>query len=823
MDYVAEEIEKKWKKKWQEDKIYEVDVENIDRDKKCYCLVMFSYPSGDKLHVGHWFNFAPTDTWARFKKMQGYQVFEPMGFDAFGLPAENYAIKTNIHPRKSTMNNIEFMRKQLREIGAMYDWRYEVVTCEPEYYKWTQWIFLKLYENNLAYKKEAPVNWCPQCNTVLANEQVQGGLCERCDTEVSRKKLSQWFFKITDYAEELLDGLNRIDWPEKTKSMQINWIGRSEGAEIDFSIEGQEAGFTVFTTRPDTLYGATYAVFAPEHPAVADFTAEEQRKAVEKYIEETLKVKEIDRLSTTREKTGVFTGAYAVNPVNKEKIPIWIADYVLYSYGTGAVMAVPAHDQRDFEFAKKYDLPIRKVILEPETKEEDILENAYEEPGIMINSGHFSGLFSVKGKIKIVEELEKEGKGGPRVNYRLRDWLISRQRYWGAPIPVVYCPDCGAVPVPEEDLPVLLPEDVDFSPTGESPLKYCEEFLNTQCPKCGKDATREVDTMDTFVCSSWYFLRYPSAGNSSLPFDKDITAKMLPIDKYVGGPEHACMHLLYARFINMALHDMGYLGFREPFTSLVHQGIILGPDSFRMSKSRGNVISPESYLEKYGSDVFRSYLMFGFAYTEGGAWDDSGIIAIDRFFKRFWRLILGYKWVFETDSKEEKEFLEEEKNLNRVRHNSIKGITYDTERFHFNTPISRMMELVNELYKYNDLPEERQNVSLLRDTVEDLLRVFAPFAPHLGEELWEITGHKKSIFLEKWPEYDEKALELDMINIAVQINGKIRAQMKIPADINDEKLKEDVLKYGRIPALIEGKNIKKIIVVKKKLINIVVA
>ncbi|HPZ08038.1 MAG TPA: leucine--tRNA ligase [Candidatus Eremiobacteraeota bacterium] len=820
-EYNTKKIEEKWKKKWEEWKLYEVDVEKIEEDKKCYCLVMFSYPSGDKLHVGHWFNFGPTDTWARFKKMQGYQVFEPMGFDAFGLPAENYAVKTKVHPRISTINNIEFMRKQLREIGAMYDWRYEVVTCEPEYYKWTQWVFLQLYKRGLAYKAEAPVNWCPECNTVLANEQVQDGNCDRCHTEVTKKSLNQWFFRITGYAEKLLEGLQHIDWPEKTKIMQTNWIGRSEGTEVYFNIAESNKTFTVFTTRPDTLYGATYVVFAPEHPLVSEITTVDRKEEVKKYIENTLKIKEIDRTSTIKEKTGVFTGAYAINPINGEKIPVWIADYVLYSYGTGAVMAVPAHDERDFEFAKKYNLPVREVILKPGKNKETPLEKPYADAGIMVNSAHFNGLSSDRGIDKITKELEEKAKGKPKINYRLRDWLISRQRYWGAPIPVIYCPDCGEVPVPEEELPVLLPDNVDFSPTGESPLKKCKEFLNTTCPKCRKGATREVDTMDTFVCSSWYFLRYPCAQNSRVPFEKELINKMLPVDKYVGGPEHTCMHLLYARFITMALHDMGYINFTEPFSSLTHQGMILGPDHFRMSKSRGNVISPESYIEKYGSDIFRCYLMFGFAYTEGGAWEDAAIVAIDRFLKRFWKIVNNYTELFQKDE-EKRELTEEDKNLNRVRHNSIKGITYDIERFQFNTSISRIMELVNELYKYSEIPQEKQNNGLIKEIIEDLIRLFAPMAPHFTEELWEKTGHKKSIFLETWPTYDPLALAREMINIAVQINGKLRAQMEIPVSITDKELQAEVLKYGRIPKLLEGKNIKKIIIVKRKLVNIVV-
>lgn len=623
----------KWQSQWEETGLYKFKRERIK--DKLYCLEMFSYPSGANLHIGHWWNFGLTDSWARAKRMQGFEVFEPMGFDAFGLPAENYAIKTGIHPQDSTMNNIATMRKQLRTMGAMFDWDYEVVTCQPDYYKWTQWLFLQLYKQGLAYRKQAPVNWCPSCNTSLANEQVNDGACERCQTEVTKKNLTQWFFKITAYADELISGLEGINWPEKTKIMQRNWIGRSTGAHIKFNLEGVEDEIGVFTTRSDTLLGCTYVVLAPEHRLVDLVTVPEQRAQVDEYIEYVKKQSEIDRLSTVKEKTGVFTGAYALHPVTGERLPIWIADYVLVTYGTGAVMAVPGHDTRDYEFALKYELPIPQVI-KTSKDEDDALP--FVEDGILVNSGQFDGLTSEDARLAIVDYLAAKGdQARQTINYRLRDWLVSRQRYWGAPIPVVYCDSCGIVPVPEADLPVLLPYNVDFTPDGISPLAKSEEFIHTTCPQCGQPAKRDTDTLDTFVCSSWYFLRYPDNRNSENPWDPAWINQMLPVDMYVGGPEHAVMHLLYARFITKALRDMGHINFDEPFKSLVHQGIILGPDGEKMSKSKGNVVSPDPYIEAHGSDVFRLYLLFGFNYIEGGPWSDDGIKAVARFVERIER------------------------------------------------------------------------------------------------------------------------------------------------------------------------------------------
>ncbi|GAB4337784.1 MAG: leucine--tRNA ligase [Calditrichia bacterium] len=823
MGYPFKEIEKKWQNRWQEEGLYKTDLSNTD--KKCYTLVMFSYPSSDKLHLGHWFNYAPTDTWARFKKMQGYNVFEPMGFDSFGLPAENYAIKTGGHPHDITEENVRVIRNQLKAIGAMYDWDSEVMTSHPDYYKWTQWVFLQLYKAGLAYRKNAPVNWCPSCNTVLANEQVESdGTCERCHNLVTKKNLTQWFFKITDYAERLLSGLKNIDWPERTKIMQQNWIGRSTGVEIDFVLDDEsKRKIKVFTTRPDTLYGVTYMVLAPEHPLVEEITTPTQKAAVQEYVEQSLRASEIERTSTVREKTGVFTGAFAINPVNGERVPIWIADYVLVTYGTGAVMAVPAHDERDFEFATKYELPIKKVILEPGGDAEELLTAAYTEPGTMINSGPFNGLNSREGIEKIADYLEEKGIGQRKVNYKLRDWLISRQRYWGAPIPIIYCDDCGEVPVPESDLPVELPYDVDFRPTGESPLQYHEGFKKTICPKCGKTATREVDTMDTFVDSSWYFLRYLSPKLEDKPFDSELCNAWCPVDMYVGGPEHATMHLLYARFINMVLKDLGHINFEEPFQALRHQGMIKGPDGLRMSKSRGNVVNPDAYLEQYGSDVFRCYLMFGFEFEKGGPWSDDGIAALDRFLNRVWRYIENHLWVFGEESAAGiSEMGEDENELNRVLHHSIKGATEDTERFHFNTAISRIMELVNALYKYSgEKPREEINAGFLKTVLERLNLLIAPFAPHMAEELWEMTGHDQSIFLTAWPEYDEEAMKEDQVNYGILINGKVRGQVQVDAGADQETVKEIALNSGRIPELLKGKTIQKIIVVPGKIVNIV--
>ena len=801
-------IEKKWQKRWADSKLYSFNKDNIS--KKHYVLEMFSYPSGAKLHAGHWFNYGPADSYARFMRMQGYEVFQPMGFDAFGLPAENYAIKTGIHPEESTLKNIETMEKQLKAIGATYDWDYEIKTCLPDYYKWTQWLFLQLYKHGLAYRKEAPVNWCPSCNTVLANEQVKEGECERCHTPVIRKNLTQWFFKITDYSEELLSGLDKLDWPEKTKLMQKNWIGKSFGSEVDFETESGEK-FTVFTTRADTIYGVSYVVLAPEHPLVDKITTPEQKKAVEDYKYECSKASEIDRLSTTREKSGTFTGAYAINPVNGKKVPILIADYVLASYGTGAVMGVPAHDERDFAFATKYNLPITRVIKGEKGQNDEL---PFCDYGVLTASEEFDGMSSKEAIKAITAKLEKQSKGRLKTNYHLRDWLVSRQRYWGAPIPVIHCPHCGIVPVPEKDLPVTLPHDVDFTPDGKSPLLKCEEFMNVTCPVCGKPARRDPDTLDTFVCSSWYYLRYPDNKNDKAPFDSELINKMLPVDKYIGGAEHACMHLLYARFITKALRDMGYLNFDEPFLSLVHQGTILGPDGNKMSKSRGNVVSPDDCIQKYGSDVFRLYLMFCFSYTEGGPWNDSGLDGVQRFMDRVERLVDSVKDKKLSDSP----FAKDEKELNYVRNFTVKSMTADMKNFSFNTAVARLMEFVNAIYTYFNKTQNPNK--LLYDCVKDVVLLIAPLTPHFAEELNERMGSTESVFNMRYPVCDEKALVKDEVEIAVQINSKIKGKTTVSTAASDEEVAA-AAKEAVIEALGDA-TIKKTIVIKGRLVNFIV-
>lgn len=815
MSNYSTKIDEKWQKIWEENETYKFDDTKLD--KKLYTLEMFSYPSGAQLHAGHWFNYGPTDTWARLKRMQGYNVFQPMGFDAFGLPAENYAIKTGIHPEDSTLKNIETMEKQLKSMGAMFNWENEVVTCLPDYYKWTQWLFLKLYEKGLAYRKKAPVNWCPSCNTVLANEQVVEGECERCGTEVTKKDLTQWFFKITDYADELLDKIDGLDWPEKTKSMQKHWIGRSYGAQVTFKVKDSDLQFDVFTTRVDTLNGVTYVVLAPENKLVDELTTPENKAAVEEYKEAAAKQSDIERQSSSKEKSGVFTGSYAINPINGKVVPIWIADYVLATYGTGCVMAVPAHDERDFAFATKFNLPIERVITDKVGNEPEL---PFCEHGILVNSGKFDGLTTNEAKKSIVAELEKDKLGEMKVNFRLRDWLVSRQRYWGAPIPIIYCDDCGIVPVPEKDLPVKLPYDVEFTPDGKSPLSKCESFINTTCPCCGKPAKREADTLDTFVCSSWYYLRYADNKNEDAPFDPEKINKILPVDKYVGGPEHACMHLLYARFITKALRDMGYLNFDEPFLSLTHQGLILGPDGLKMSKSKGNTISPDDYIKQYGADVFRMYLMFGFGYTEGGAWSDDGIKSVGKFVDRIERTLELSREVINSSENTKTTIDAPEKELNFWRHTAIKGVTEDGNKMQFNTAIARLMELTNALNKY--LQEGVKNPAFLKETVVDFIKLLASFAPHFSEEQWSLLGYNTTVFNERLPEFDPNALVKDEVEIAIQINGKIKAKIMLASNLDEEGIKAAALDNEIIRENTNGKNIVKVIVIKGRLVNIVV-
>ncbi|MEE9324660.1 MAG: leucine--tRNA ligase, partial [Dehalococcoidia bacterium] len=737
LNYNPREIEKKWQERWARDRLYEVRED--DPRPKWYELHMYPYTSGN-LHVGHWYALAPADVHARFMRMKGYNVMHPMGFDAFGLPAENAAINHGIHPHTWTMQNVENMRRQLRSIGAIYDWNREVVTSLPEYYKWTEWLFLQLYRGGLAYRAKAPANWCPSCQTVLANEQVlPNGTCERCATEVTRRDLEQWFFRITKYADELLDN-SKIDWPERINIMQRNWIGRSEGVEISFDIEEyglEEKEIRTFTTRPDTIFGVTFMVLAPEHPLVSKLTTPEHKEEVERYIEAARKQSEIQRLSTEKEKTGVFIGSYCVNRLSDEKVPVWIADYALLTYGTGAVMGVPAHDQRDFEFAKKFHIPIKTVIAPRGWSGEELTE-AYVEPGTMVNSGRFNGLSNEEGKKAIADFVEKESIGKLTVSYRLRDWLISRQRYWGAPIPIIYCDKCGTVPVPDEDLPVLLPEDAAFKPTGESPLKYHQGFVHTACPQCHGPARRETDTMDTFMCSSWYFLRYADPKNNQAPFSKEKIGYWLPVDQYTGGAEHAVMHLLYARFFIKALRDLGLVDFDEPFLRLFNQGIIIA-QRHKMSKSRGNVITPDPYVEELGADVVRAYLMFIGPWDQGGEWSDSGINGITRWFNRAWNLALSDPDELAGRPADVKALQE----LERMTHKTIKKVTQDLERFRFNTMLAALMEYSN--YLATAWESRSVDSSAWRKAIETFLLLLAPTAPHLTEELWEGTGHPYSI------------------------------------------------------------------------------
>jgi len=813
--YIPREIEPKWQQRWAQDNLYEVHED--DPRPKWYELTMFPYTSGD-LHIGHWYAMAPSDVHARFKRMKGYNVLHPMGFDAFGLPAENAAISRGIHPFTWTIQNIERMRTQLKSMGAIYDWRREVITCLPDYYKWTQWFFLKLYEAGLAYRGKAPVNWCPKCQTVLANEQVVGeGLCERCETPVTRKDLEQWFFRITAYAEKLLD-FSRIQWPERIKTMQRNWIGRSEGVEIAFGIEegvGARVGsskkeFRVFTTRPDTIYGVTFVVFAPEHPLVAKLTTAEHKDEVASYIEMARRQSDIERTAAERDKSGVFTGSYAINKLNGERVPIWIADYVLMSYGTGVVMAVPAHDERDFEFAKRFDIPIKVVIALPDWSGKELTE-AYIEPGTMVNSSQFDGLPSEQGMAAISDFIAEKGYGGRQITYRIRDWLISRQRYWGAPIPIVYCDRCGLVPVPEAELPVLLPQDAEFRPTGESPLKYCDSFVNTTCPNCGSPARRETDTMDTFMCSSWYFLRYSSADYKDAPCDDARLRYWLPVDQYTGGAEHATMHLLYARFFIKALRDLEIVDFDEPFIRLFNQGLIV-IERQKMSKSRGRVITPDEYVAELGADAVRAYLMFIGPWDQGGEWDDRGIKGIARWLNRIWSLVLG---AYAQDGPK----ATETENLRHITHKTIKRVSEDLEKFRFNTMIAALMEFTNYLGKVRE--ESSVASAAFKEAIDTLMLLLAPTAPHLAEELWTRTGHPYSIHNQPFPEWDEGLVAEEQFTLVIQVNGRLRDRVTVPITITEEEARELALSRERIRTYLKDGEVARIIYVPRRLVNIV--
>ncbi|GIV77218.1 MAG: leucine--tRNA ligase [Litorilinea sp.] len=822
--YNPQEIEPKWQKIWEEEGLYRT-VEDPERPK-WYALTMLPYPSGD-LHTGHWYAFTPSDAAARWRRMNGYNVFFPIGFDAFGLPAENAAIKHGIHPKEWTYANIERMRRQLRQMGAMWAWDREAITCDPEYYKWTQWFFLKFYEAGLAYREYAPVDWCPSCNTTLAREQVWGEdrHCERCGTPVIKKELEQWKFRITRYADELIEGLNQIDWPERVKVMQINWIGRSEGAEVTFHTE-QGDPVVIFTTRPDTLWGATFMVLAPEHPLVDKVTTPEQWEEVQAYKAAAARLDEITRTATDKEKTGVFTGGYAINPVNNERIPIWIADYVMMGYGTGAIMAVPAHDQRDFEFAQKFGLEIRRVISGP-NGEDGPLTEAYDskEEGFMINSGPFDGTPVKEAAKKVTAWLEETGKGKAAVNYRLRDWLISRQRMWGAPIPIIYCPQCGTVPVPYEELPVRLPDDAEFKPTGESPLKYHAGFRYVKCPRCGGDAERETDTMDTFMCSSWYHYAYVSpywkAGETihadDMPWDPEKGEYWLPVDQYTGGIEHATMHLLYTRFFTKALRDLGIVNFDEPMLRLFNQGTILGPDGEKMSKSRGNVVNPDDYVGKYGADTVRGYLMFIGPWELGGPWDPSAIEGVSRFLHRVWHVV-----VEEGDpaQQEAEPAGEELRALERKLHQTILKVTEDIANFRFNTAIAAMMELNNLLLRLKETPV--YGSALWQEAIETLILLMAPIFPHISEELWHRLGHTESVHLQRWPEGDPEKAREEEITVVVQVNGKVRDKLLVSPGTDKATLESQALALGNVQKWIDGKQVRKVIVVPDRLVNIVV-
>jgi leucyl-tRNA synthetase len=812
-------IEKKWQDHWEKNKMFET-VE--DEKEKYYVLEMFPYPSG-KLHMGHVRNYSIGDVIARFKKMKGFNVLHPMGWDSFGLPAENAAIKHGIHPNKWTWENIEEMRDQLKELGISYDWDREVATCHQDYYKWTQWIFLEFYKKGLVYKKKYPVNWCPSCETVLANEQVVGGHCERCDSVVGKKDLEQWYFKITDYADTLLQDIETLKgWPEKVKIMQKNWIGKSVGAEVEFKIDDSDKALNVFTTRPDTIYGVTYMVLAPEHPYVKELTkGTKEEEPVKAFVEKLQYLSEVERTATNVEKEGMFIGKYAINPLTGKKIPIYIANYVLMDYGTGAIMAVPAHDERDFEFAKKYEIEIIPVI-KPKDDSVDVqhLEKAYTNEGVMINSGSFDGIDSKDALVKVSDYLEKEGLGKKTINFRLRDWLISRQRYWGTPIPIVHCEDCGSVPVEEKDLPVMLPTDVTFSGKGESPLSTSKEFMHTKCPKCGKIATRETDTMDTFVDSSWYFLRYTDPLNSEKVFGYEKAKYWMDVDQYIGGVEHAILHLLYARFFTKVLHDLGYSPVSEPFKNLLTQGMVL-KDGAKMSKSKGNVVSPKEIIEKYGADTARLFILFAAPPERDLEWSDTGVEGCFRFLNRVWRVVDELK-EFVKDAKENKSYTKEDKQLRYMIHTTIKRVTEDVEgRFNFNTAISAIMELVNEIYKYKELGE-KCNKGLLKESLETLIILLAPFAPHIAEELWYSIGYETSVHAHEWPIYEKDAIVKDEVQIVIQINGKVKEKIEVAASLTKEELEKEALSNSKIETLIEGKQIIKVIVVPKKLVNIVV-
>ena len=798
--YNHKAIEKKWRQKWEENPV------NVDDGKKpkYYCLDMFPYPSGNGLHVGHWRGYVISDVWSRYKMMQGYYLIHPMGWDAFGLPAENYAIKTGQHPAISTAKNISNIKRQINEIAAIYDWDREVNTTDPDFYKWTQWIFVKMFKEGLAYEKEFPINWCPSCKTGLANEEVVNGCCERCGTPVTKKNLRQWMLRITKYADRLLNDLDKLEWPEKVKKMQTEWIGKSYGAEVDFPVEGKDEKITVYTTRPDTLHGATFMVLAPEHKLAAGLATPDQKEAVDAYIYAASMKSNVDRMQD-KEKTGVFTGSYATNPLNGAKVPIWLSDYVLADYGTGAIMCVPAHDDRDFEFAKKFDIPIIQVIAKDGKAIENMTEAYTEASGTMINSGDWNGMESAVLKKEAPHIIEKMGIGRKTVNYKLRDWVFSRQRYWGEPIPIIHCPKCGNVPVPEEELPLRLPDVESYEPTGtgESPLAAIEDWVNCKCPKCGANAKRETNTMPQWAGSSWYFLRYVDSHNDKELVSKEKADKYLPVDMYIGGVEHAVLHLLYSRFYTKFLYDIGVVDFDEPFHKLFNQGMITGKNGIKMSKSKGNVISPDDLVRDYGCDSLRMYELFVGPPELDAEWDDRGIEGVYRFLSRFWNLVMDNK---DKNIKASKEMI-------KARHKMIHMITTRLEGFSLNTVISGFMECNNNL-----IAIAKKEGGMDKETLEAAVLLLAPFAPHMGEELWEELGHTDSVFHHEWPAHDEEAMKDDEVEIPVQVNGKTKAVISIPVDIS----KEDAITKAKevLGDKLSG-NIIKEIYVPKKIVNIV--
>jgi len=829
-EYDFKSIESKWQAHWEKNRSYKV--ERDGSRKKYYLLEMFPYPSG-RIHMGHVRNYAIGDALARFKRLQGFNVLHPIGWDAFGLPAENAAIKNNNHPAEWTYENIRTMRRQIKRLGLSYDWDREIATCHPGYYKWNQFHFLKFFERGLVYRKKSRVNWCVSCHTVLANEQVKDGLCWRCDSPVEEKEQEGWFLKITEYADRLLEGFKELKggWPDQVLAMQNNWIGKSYGAEVDFPVKESETVIKVFTTRPDTLYGATFMALAPEHPLASELAeGTEQETEVKEFIRKVKIQDKTARLSEGTQKEGVFTGAYAINPLTGEPTPIWIANFVLMDYGTGAIMSVPAHDQRDFDFAKRYDIPIRTVI-QPKDEPEDP-EKAYTGEGTLVNSGPFNGLFGEEGIRKIGEHLEEKGFGKRTINYRLRDWGVSRQRYWGTPIPIVHCDDCGMVPVPEDRLPVELPLEASLGERGQSPLPDLAEFYETECPKCKKSARRETDTLDTFVCSSWYFNRYASPREESSPFGKEDVKYWMPVDQYVGGIEHAILHLLYSRFFNLVFNDLDLTEFPEPFSRLLTQGMVI-KDGAKMSKSKGNVVDPDGIIDSLGADTARVFILFAAPPAKDLEWNSHGVEGCSRFLKRAWRIFFDFN---EVAKKASLNFSQSEassivKELRRISHTTIRRVTEDIDkRIQFNTAVAAIMEFVNHLYSFRESwealqAEEKSDSDLLaavREAMETLALLLSPFAPHIAEEMWQTLDNKKSVDQTKWPEYIEALTKTEEVTIVIQVNGKLRQKLSVAADISSDELKAECLADSKIKEWVDGKEIKKVIVVPKKLVNIVV-